>query len=150
MRNLKILKVEVLTWNKQVFGNLDDKYKELEIRLNKLDERESWGSWYVDLSHERRIVKCEMEELIFRRLQMDCQKAKVKWLREGDHNSKIFHSLLNQRRSRSVINKLELELELEDGSLVSDEGQIEEEIIGYFSELYRKSEGYWEIEEDID
>lgn len=138
MRNLKILKVEVLTWNKQVVGNLDDKYKELEIRLNKLDERESWGSWSVDLSHERRIVKCEMEELIFRRLQMDCQKAKVKWSREGDHNSKFFHSLLNQRRSRSVINKLKLK----DGSLVSDEGQIEEEIIGYFSELYRKSEGY--------
>lgn len=72
-------KVKMLRWNKQLFGNLDVKYGELEIRLNKLDERESGGSWSFELSNERRTDKCEMEEMLFRRNQMDSQKAKVKW-----------------------------------------------------------------------
>lgn len=67
---------------------------------------------------------------------MDSQKARVRWLREEDQNSRFFHALLNHRKSRSLMVKLELE----DGSVVSGEGQIEDAVVEYFAQLYKKSE----------
>lgn len=55
------------------------------------------------------------------------QKAKIRWLREGEQNSKFFHAMLNHRRCRETINKLELE----DGSVVTEMRKIVEEIIGF-------------------
>ncbi|XP_075497741.1 uncharacterized protein LOC142534974 [Primulina tabacum] len=75
--------------------------------------------------------------MIIRKLQMESQKAKVKWLKDGDQNSKFFHSLLKSRSNKATIDKIELE----DGSLTSDELKIENEIIGYYNKLYKKSGG---------
>ena len=63
-------------------------------------------------------------------------KSKFIWAKEGDANSKLFHSLMNARKSKNVITRLELE----DGSLIDSENDIVREITGFFKSLY-KSEG---------
>ncbi|XP_073051227.1 uncharacterized protein [Primulina eburnea] len=68
---------------------------------------------------------------------MESQKANVKWLTDGDQNSKLFHSLLKNRRNKALIEKIELD----DGSLITDESEIEKAIIDYYQRLFRKSQG---------
>lgn len=64
------------------------------------------------------------------------QKSKIKWVREGDVNSKFFHKTANGRRRKSLIKELEVEGGQWDNTLIL------EEVIKFFVELY--------IEEVID
>ena len=60
-------------------------------------------------------------------------KSKFAWAKERDANSKLFRSLMNARKSKNVI----IRLELENGSLVDSEEDIVREITGFFSNLYK-------------
>ena len=46
------------------------------------------------------------------------------WAKEGDANTKLFHSLMNARKVKNVITKLELE----DGSFIDREEDVVREV----------------------
>ncbi|KAL6342305.1 hypothetical protein AAG906_007519 [Vitis piasezkii] len=62
-----------------------------------------------DLLVQRALRKGELEELILREEIHWRQKARVKWVKEGDYNSKFFHKVANDRRNRKFIKVLENE-----------------------------------------
>ena len=53
---------------------------------------------------------------------------------KGDCNSKFFHKVVNGRRNRNCINKLELR----DGTFVEDDDATEHKIIQFFQTMYTK------------
>lgn len=61
------------------------------------------------------------------------QKAKCKWIKEGNKNTKFFHRVANGKRRKSIISKLYIE-----GELVEDMEKIKEETICYYLKLYSK------------
>lgn len=65
-----------------------------------------------------------MEEVIYKEEISWCQKAKVKWFKEGDNNTKFFHRMANGSRKKKFISKLELE----DGLVIESEELIVNEI----------------------
>ena len=78
------------------------------------------------------MTKKELEELLLREEVHWRQKARVKWVREGDCNSKFFHKVVNGRRNRKFIKILE-----NDRGLVLDNiDSISEEILHFFEKLY--------------
>ena len=60
------------------------------------------------------------------------QKARVKWVKEGDCNSRFFHKVANGRRNRKFIKALENER----GLVLNNSESITEEILLYFEKLY--------------
>ncbi|RVW25182.1 Transposon TX1 uncharacterized 149 kDa protein [Vitis vinifera] len=74
----------------------------------------------------------ELEELILREEIHWRQKARVKWVKEGDCNSKFYHKVANGRRNRKYIK----ELENERGLVLKNAESITEEILLYFEKLY--------------
>ena len=60
------------------------------------------------------------------------QKVKVKWVKEGNCNSKFFHKVANGRRNRKFIKFLENER----GLVLNNSESITEEILLYFEKLY--------------
>ena len=76
--------------------------------------------------------KGELEELILREEIHWRQKVRVKWVKEGDCNSKIFHKVANGRRNRKYIKVLENER----GLVLNNSESIKEEILRYFEKLY--------------
>ena len=62
----------------------------------------------------------------------------MKWVKEGDCNSKFFHKMANCRRNRKYIKELENERGL----------SITEEILLYFEKLYASPTGEsWSVED---
>ncbi|RVW12831.1 hypothetical protein CK203_113433 [Vitis vinifera] len=86
------------------------------------------GGLNPDLLSQRASRKGELEELILREEIHWRQKAKVKWVKEGDCNSKFYHKVANGRRNRKYIK----ELENERGLVLKNAESITEEILHYF------------------
>ena len=67
----------------------------------------------------------------------------MKWVKEGDCNSKFFHKVANGRRNRKYIKTLENER----GLVLNNVERITEEILLYFEKLYTSPIGEsWSIE----
>lgn len=64
------------------------------------------------------------------------QKAKYKWLKKGDGNTKYFHWVANGRKMKNTISSLSIQ-----GQLVSDFCKIKDEAIRFFLVLYKKDGG---------
>ena len=71
------------------------------------------------------------------------QKARVKWVKEGDCNSKFFHKVANGRINRKFIKVLENER----GIVLNNSESITKEILLYFEKLYSGPTGEsWRVE----
>ena len=67
----------------------------------------------------------------------------MKWVKEGDCNSKFFHKVANGRRNRKFIKVLENER----GLVLDNSESIKEEILRYFEKLYTSPSGEsWRVE----
>ena len=61
----------------------------------------------------------------------------MKWVKEGDCNSKFFHKVANGRQNRKFINVLEDE----SGLVLNNAESIIEKILLYFEKLYASPTG---------
>ena len=100
--------------------------------LANIDAIEQEGALSSDLAALRAIRKGELEELILREEIHWKQKAKIKWVKEGDCNSKLFHKVANGSRNKNFIKILENER----GLVLDSSESITEEILLYFKKLY--------------
>ena len=67
----------------------------------------------------------------------------MKWVKDGDYNSKFFHKVANDRRNRNFIKFLENER----GLVLDNFESISEEIFLYFKKLYSSPPGEsWRVE----
>ncbi|RVW87786.1 LINE-1 retrotransposable element ORF2 protein [Vitis vinifera] len=145
MRRLQFVKAKAKEWNKLSFGVLNEKKKSILKDLANLDAIEQDGGLTSELLGQRALRKGELEELILREEIHWRQKARVKWVKEGDCNSKFFHKVANGRRNRKYIKSLENET----GLVLNNAVSITEEILLYFEKLYANPIGEsWSIEEE--
>ncbi|KAL6328062.1 hypothetical protein AAG906_033333 [Vitis piasezkii] len=143
MRRLQYVKAKLKEWNKFSFGELKEKKKSILNDLANFDAIEQEGGLNSDLLSQRASRKGELEELILREEIHWRQKAKVKWVKEGDCNSKFYHKVANGRRNRKYIK----ELENERGLVLKNAESITEEILHYFEKLYTSPTGEsWGVE----
>lgn len=82
--------------------------KALRDELNLLDSRDDVG----DLGEGERMRRNEVVALLFtqlsKRKSLLAQKAKLRWVKEGNVNSKVFHRAINRRRNSNLVTGLEL------------------------------------------
>ena len=97
----------------------------------------------LDLASERTLRRKGLEDLLLKEEVHWRQKSRVKWIKEGDYNSKFFPRMTNGRRSRKFIKSLISER----GVTLSNIKIISEEIVNFFRKLYSKPEGAsWRVE----
>ena len=143
MRKLQFLRAKLKEWNKTSFGDLIERKKSNLLDLANFDSMEQEGGLSLELLIHRALRKGELEELILRE-EIHCrQKAMVKWVKEGDCNSKFFHKVANGKRNRKFIKVLENER----GLVLDNSESIKEEILRYFEKLYTSPSGEsWRVE----
>ena len=127
---LRSVKRAVQLWSREVFGNIFDAVKQaeeaVEVAENAFINEPSQPHW-LSLQEARAILKNSLvrEEAFWK------QKSRVKWLKDGDTNSKYFHSVVAERRAKSIIHRIKND----QGEWISDEGHISAEAEKYFKSL---------------
>ncbi|GMQ04499.1 hypothetical protein CsSME_00049896 [Camellia sinensis var. sinensis] len=136
MRKLKVIKEQVKLWNREVFGNLESSKLQVMGRMEEIDSLEMQRNEVEDLRRERRELGVKLEELTLREQIFWAQKAKVRWLKEGDVSSKFFHRVADGKRKKKFIKRLEVR----PGVVVDSEEQIVQGILDFYSKLFSKDE----------
>lgn len=131
---LKLLKEDLKKWNHEVFGNIDKKIGELKNEIRDLDiEDEAQGLEEGDI-----IRRKEATAALFRNLHQKnnlvAQKAKIRWLKEGDVNSSFFHRAINFRRKSNEIPGIML-----DGVWTEEVQEVKRGIHDFFKKQFSSS-----------
>ncbi|XP_047943058.1 uncharacterized protein LOC125189874 [Salvia hispanica] len=99
---LSRLKRSLRIWNRVIFGNISERLKKAEV-----EAKEALGKYEENPSPELRadmnrattefLLRLKMEEDFWR------QKAALKWVADGDRNTKFFQGWVKQKRVKSRI-----------------------------------------------
>lgn len=89
-----------------------------------------------DLGSKRREVLYSLEMNIKVNEMFWHQKAKARWIREGDGNTKHFYKLVNGRKRKNLISSI-----LTEGQEMMEFEEIANEATLFYNRLYRKERG---------
>jgi hypothetical protein len=130
-QKLKALKVDLKSWNKQVFGNVESlKLARLEelCALDRLKEERGLDS--KDLLR-RNSIASDLERIILQGEISWRQKSRVLWLKAGDKCTKFFHQIANSNRRSNSIESLSV-----NGSVTSDHPAMRDQIVQFYESLF--------------
>lgn len=128
---LKELKGKIKKWNKEEFGNIMEEKQKLEGEMETLQQKIIEEGRTDESIRQEGIILGKLEE---RRKQEEIlwrQKSRIKWLREGEINTKIFHQAMVQRRQRNRILSIK---DQNDERVVEQEG-IEKVLVEYHRDI---------------
>lgn len=127
-----------LWWNVDVVGNwevIEDfriRKEEIVMRIKVIDDLEEEGRLEEGMKEECLALKVELAKVVQKKTSSWRQKAKIRWIKEGDSNSAFFHRWANGRKIKNFIDFLENENE----EKLKGDKKIEEGILSFFSNLY--------------
>ncbi|MQL67784.1 hypothetical protein Taro_000059 [Colocasia esculenta] len=124
-------------WNKSVFKNFIDNVmlgEEAHTIAQTIFDGDSSPENHVQLSVARDdLARVHVQEEMFWR-----QKSRLKWLKEGDGNTKFFHAYAASRRRRSTIKQIYND----DGLVVTDKDDMVNLFVSHFSTAFASTTHY--------
>ena len=95
-KKLKVLKEDIIQWNRSEFGDVGRQKKELLEAFRFLDAKEGEFGLFDDEIHERVVVRSQVENLLS--LEEISWRLKLRMLCiKGDNSTTFFHKVANSR-----------------------------------------------------
>ena len=129
---LKNLKQRLKLWSKENSADICTQIKQLQQHMNELENSMPSQPSEQQIKQLREVQsklweKANLHESILR------QKARSRWVKEGDSSSSYFHKLINYSRRRNAIRGL-----LIDGSWVEDPLLVKAEVLQHFQNRFHE------------
>ena len=123
--------LELTWWSKRNFGSL---CKELERKIKLLAKIEKHAA---RTGHTGRLRQLEFDinSLMDKEAKMWKQRSRVAWLKDGDKNTRFFHTKETQRRRRNYIRGIFDEV----GQWCTHQSQIADTAVKYYQQLFMSS-----------
>lgn len=142
---LKRLKEALKLWNLTQFGNMDLEIKKLKEEIQLLDYKDDEVGLTEEEAARRRDASANLIIHLNNKRSLLAQKARLRWLIEGDANSKIFHRAINQRRISNGLFGLEI-----NDEWTEDPPKVKAAVKNYFSNLFsKKGPSLLELPDDL-
>ncbi|XP_058746296.1 uncharacterized protein LOC131619189 [Vicia villosa] len=126
----RLIKDSLRWWNKTVFGKYDLEMEEGVRELNEADESDVMGD-------EIQLVKTKASGRFWLNLKikenMLIQKSRLKWLNDGDSNSKYFHRVMKERRRRNHISSI-----VTRSGIMEKVEDVKEEVRRHFNSKFKE------------
>jgi hypothetical protein len=124
---------ELIDWSRNVLGDLDKRISRLKKELEMCRKK----GISAEMVKKEEILHFKLSRLEDQKETYWKQRAHVDWLKNGDRNTKYFHSFASERKKMNRIKNLKKE----DGVVVEDEVGMKEVVTNYFSTLFTSSTG---------
>ncbi|KAL8133670.1 hypothetical protein AgCh_008927 [Apium graveolens] len=121
-------------WGKEITGSFRSRIQQCKKIMQFTKGRKDSHSIKLYQENAKKLTEIYSEQEIFWR-----QRCKQLWLKEGDCNSKYFHTATKTRRKMNKISTLLNE----DGESVGWGTGLEETMVNYFSNLFSASNTEW-------
>ncbi|KAL6566436.1 hypothetical protein OROGR_002051 [Orobanche gracilis] len=133
---LKRLKEKLKEWNRDHCGMLDKKISEQMDIVNVVDEKVNFEELTDEDVTRRREASAELWKRAKQKDSLMSQKSRLRWLKDGDSNSKYFHTVINRNRRVNAFTGIDV-----DGQWIEDPDWIKDNIRQFFEDKFR--ENYW-------
>ncbi|XP_071695221.1 uncharacterized protein [Rutidosis leptorrhynchoides] len=132
---LKNVKNALKKWSSEKFHHLDE---EIEIAKNT--------SMKLEIEAETRVLD-DMERVVWRNARKEWlekegiktsilkQKARIKWVTDGDENSKFFHSVIRRRNNTNSIRGLTI-----NGTWNDSPSDIKDEVFNHYKNIFEATD----------
>ena len=132
---IKRLKERLKVWNREQFGDTFKKYKKIEEDLNKLEE----NTIDRQLSPQEMLSRKQLQEDLWVATQSHesllRQKARSRWIKEGDCNSRYFHLMMHASCRKNCLKGMMI-----DGSWIEEPIRVKEAVRLHFSQHFQESD----------
>uniref|UniRef100_A0A0V0H5Y0 Putative ovule protein n=1 Tax=Solanum chacoense TaxID=4108 RepID=A0A0V0H5Y0_SOLCH len=123
-------------WSRETYGDIYEDPKKLEAQMKVLEENSVMNNTKVNICEPSR---CRAEFTKYLKLQDAIlrQKARAKWLEEGDANTSYFHSTIKDRRRLSLKKIMN-----EQNQCLEGNDQIVEGAVSFYQNLFSRESLY--------
>jgi len=118
-------------WSANKFGNIVHKVGEATSHLANVRRRKEEVPADASLVREEEVAKEDLNRILAREESIIRQKSRVKWLKEGDRNTRFFHAHLRVRRATNKVRRV-----CEGATIIEEEGEIRERFRNFFANLF--------------
>ncbi|KAI9111245.1 hypothetical protein K1719_017856 [Acacia pycnantha] len=137
IRRLDACRERLISWSKKAFPN----FKKIISYLRRSLSNCYRGYMSVEKLTEAEELVGQIEDVWRKEEVYWWQRSRLSWLSYGDRNTKLFHSMVIQRRLRNKV----LRLKGENGIWLEERSDINEAFSDFYVNLF-KSEGAWPLE----
>ena len=95
---LKKLKLDLKKWNKEVLGTVNQEGDLLQKKIQEMDTRDDESDLDEFGREDKRLLLAEQSQDLFKQEAILHEKARLKWLKQGNLNTKNFHLSVKWRR----------------------------------------------------
>ncbi|XP_058741999.1 uncharacterized protein LOC131614433 [Vicia villosa] len=127
----RIIKERLKWWNITVFGKFD---LEVEEGVRELNEADDCDVFDDEIQALKRIASSRLWLNLRIKENMLIQKSRLKWLNDGDSNSKYFHSVMKERRRRNHIGSITT-----PSGIIDEVGEVKEEVWRHFDSKFKEA-----------
>ncbi|XP_021980064.1 uncharacterized protein LOC110876195 [Helianthus annuus] len=132
-QRLKAVKMAIKPWCRKLKARDNKIICELGNKIKALDLKAESASLSLEEAENRELWAKTLNELEENKLEDLKQRAKVKWLMEGDENSSFFHGVIKGHQKHNRINGLNF-----NGIWISEPESLKEEIKSHFEQLFKE------------
>ena len=131
---LKKIKENLKLWNTSEFGFIDSNIGMLESKIQKIDSIANERDLNPSELENRKSAQLGLWEWLRRKESYWAQNSRTRWIREGDKNTRYFHTLASIRRRKNNIESFQNE-----GRVIESPTEIIEAANEFFSSLFSEA-----------
>ncbi|KAM2244521.1 hypothetical protein ACFXTI_005579 [Malus domestica] len=126
MSRINDCRTQLQRWSRRKFKLRQQDIEQLTSQLGELQL--NWGDHEEEINIKSRLL----DQLLAQEESVWKQRSRIKWLQDGDANTKFFHQSTMQRRRRNQVMKLKME----DGRWEEKPQRIKQLVDDYFLHLF--------------
>ncbi|XP_048491371.1 uncharacterized protein LOC125492703 [Beta vulgaris subsp. vulgaris] len=128
-----MVKKNLKQWNHDDFGNIDSHISRLESLIQSYDDLSNQRSLDEEELDGKKSAIADLWMWMKRKEVYWAQNSRVSWLKEGDRNTKFFHTVASNKRRKNSISSIKV-----NGVKIDDPPKLKSSAAAFFKDIFKE------------